>query len=169
MTGGNRDKISLSLWERWHAKRDGEGTMETRPIRKNGKLLNTAKALRRTMTRQERHLWYDFLQHYPVKIYKQRIIADYIVDFYCHSARLIIELDGSQHYMPEGAAYDEARTAVFRRFGLQVIRFSNADVNENFEGVCMAIDECIRQRIDTESDLPSHPAAPGALPEGEPF
>jgi len=72
--------------------------MEQIPLKKNNKLLNIARILRRNMTRQEKHLWYDFLRHYPVKIYKQRIIDNFIADFYCHSALLIIELDGSQHY-----------------------------------------------------------------------
>lgn len=64
------------------------------------------------MTRQERHLWYDFLQDYPVKIYKQKVIDNFIVDFYCHSAKLVIELDGSQHYTEEGLANDEERTKI---------------------------------------------------------
>ena len=72
--------------------------MESTPLKKNNKLLNVARILRRNMTRQEKHLWYDFLRYYPVKIYKQRIIDNFIADFYCHSARLVIELDGSQHY-----------------------------------------------------------------------
>ena len=76
--------------------------MEQKPLKKNNKLLNVARILRRNMTRQEKHLWYDFLRYYPVKIYKQRIIDDFIADFYCHSARLVIELDGSQHYRNQG-------------------------------------------------------------------
>jgi very-short-patch-repair endonuclease len=64
----------------------------------NKKLLPFAKELRKEMTKQERHLWYDFLRYYSVKIYKQKVIDNFIVDFYCHKARLVIELDGSQHY-----------------------------------------------------------------------
>ena len=67
-------------------------------VHKNHKLLERAKELRRELTPQERHLWYDFLQHYPVKVYKQRIIDSFIADFYCASARLVIEVDGSQHF-----------------------------------------------------------------------
>ena len=110
--------------------------MEQTPLKKNHKLLNIARILRRDMTRQEKHLWYDFLRYYPLKIYKQRIIDNFIADFYCHSARLIIELDGSQHSTPQGKAHDEARTEVLERYGICVLRFSNKDVDDNFEGVC---------------------------------
>ena len=121
--------------------------MEQTPIKKNDKLLNVAKILRRNMTRQEKHLWYDFLRQYPLKIYKQRIIDQYIADFYCHSARMVIELDGSQHYTNQGKAQDETRTKVFEGYGIYVLRFSNKDVDDNFEGVCQMIDIVIRERI----------------------
>ncbi len=98
------------------------------------------------MTRQERHLWYSFLKTYPVKFYRQRVIDHYIADFYCSKAKLIIELDGSQHYTEEGEEYDQIRTDILERYGLEVIRFSNADVDKNFVGVCEAIDEKVKQR-----------------------
>ena len=101
------------------------------------------------MTRQEKHLWYDFLRYYPVKVYKQRIIDDFIVDFYCHSARLAIELDGSQHYTNQGKAHDESRTEILERYGIHVLRFSNKDIDDNFSGVCQMIDMVIRERIVT--------------------
>lgn len=100
------------------------------------------------MTRHENHLWYDFLQHYPIKIYKQRIIDDFIADFYCYRARLVIELDGSQHGTPQGKTHDEARTRVLETYGLYVLRISNRDVDEKFEGVCKLIDQTIRERIE---------------------
>ena len=124
--------------------------MEHKPIKKNNNLLHIAKMLRRNMTRQEKHLWYDFLQHYPVKIYKQRIIDNFIADFYCHQARLVIELDGSQHYTQQGSAYDAARSEILERYGLYVLRFSNKDVEEQFEGVCCMIDETIKERMNNE-------------------
>ncbi len=80
-------------------------------IPKDNSKLEKAKALRRDMTPHERKLWYLFLQHYPVKIYKQRIIGPFIADFYCASAKLVIEIDGSQHYDDNEAAYDAERTA----------------------------------------------------------
>ena len=127
---------------------------------RNTNNLKNAKVLRKNMTRQERHLWYDFLRHYPVKFYKQRIIDNYIADFYCHAARLVIEIDGSQHYTTSGKVYDELRTERIEWYGLQVLRFSNRDVDENFESVCTLIDRIIRDALS--------PANAGALPEGEP-
>ena len=122
--------------------------MESTPLKKNNKLLNVARILRRNMTRQEKHLWYDFLRYYPVKMYKQRIIDNFIADFYCHSARLVIELDGSQHYTIQGNEYDEARTEILEKYGIHVLRFSNKDVDDNFEGVCRMIDKVINERIE---------------------
>ena len=122
--------------------------MKEIPIKKNNELLNIAKILRRNMTRQEKHLWYDFLQHYPIKIYKQRIIDNFIADFYCHQARLVIEIDGSQHYTVEGRAYDEERTKIFEKYGLYVLRFSNLDIDDRFEGVCYTIDNAIKERVE---------------------
>ena len=124
-----------------------EVNMENTKIDKNANLLDFARELRRNMTPQERHLWYDFLRDYEVKTYKQRIINNYIADFYCHAARLVIELDGSQHYTPEGRSYDEARTDIIERYGIEVIRFANPDVDDNFYGVCYVIDKKIKERI----------------------
>ena len=122
--------------------------MEQIPLKKNNKLLNVARILRRNMTRQEKHLWYDFLRYYPVKIYKQRIIDNFIADFYCHSARLIIELDGSHHYTTQGKAHDAARTEILKRYGIDVLRFSNRAIDDNFEGVCSTIDKVINEKIE---------------------
>ena len=121
--------------------------MEQTPVKKNNNLLNIAKSLRRNMTRQEKHLWYDYLQHYPIKIYKQRIIDNFVVDFYCHKARLAIEIDGSEHYSIEGKTYDESRTGVIEKYGVIVLRFSNLDIDDKFEGVCYVIDKTIKERI----------------------
>ena len=109
--------------------------------------------LRKCLTRQEKHLWYDFLKGYPIKIYKQRVIGNYIVDFYCHSARLVIELDGSQHYTDEGKAYDQERTNALEASGLTVIRFSNKDIDDRFEQVCYVIDQTIKSRINSFREL----------------
>ena len=125
---------------------------------KNNSLLENAKSLRKNMTKQEKHLWYDFLRSYPIKIYKQRIIDNFIADFYCHKAKLVIELDGSQHYNEDGKAYDKQRTEILNRYGLTVLRFSNSDVDKNFDGVCFVIDKTIKERA-------LSPADAGALPE----
>ena len=103
-----------------------------------------AKALRKNMTPEERHLWYDFLKGLPCTVNRQKTIGCFIVDFYIDSAKLVIEIDGSQHYEPEEKAYDEARTAYLNGIGLQVVRFSNHDVDAHFDGVCATIDSIIQ-------------------------
>ena len=133
--------------------------------KKQNHLLPYAKDLRRNMTKQEKHLWYDYLKFYPIKIYKQRIIDSFIADFYCHQARLVIELDGSQHYTPEGKSYDQARTEVMQKYGLEVLRFSNSDIDQKFDGVCYVIDKTIKERISQISVTPSQSPAVTALPE----
>ena len=116
-------------------------------INKNNQLLPRAKELRRDMTPQERKLWYLFLRKYPVKIYKQRIIESFIVDFYCASAKLVIELDGSQHYEAQGLTYDRERDAILSGVGLKVLRFSNAQIDREFSSVCTVIDQTVQERI----------------------
>ena len=109
--------------------------------------LKKAKQLRRNMTPQERRLWCSFLKSYPVHFYRQRPIDRYIVDFYCASAKLIVELDGSQHYTVDGMAYDGIRSDVLEQYGLSVLRFSNLDVDHNFKGVCLMIDQEVKSRV----------------------
>ncbi len=106
----------------------------------NKELTPLAKQLRREMTKEERHLWYDFLRTYPVRFSRQKVLGRYIVDFYSAKAKLVIELDGSQHYGAEQVAKDAERTAFLNGYGLQVIRIPNHEVSENFEGVCAYID-----------------------------
>ena len=91
---------------------------------------------------------YDFLQKYPVKVYKQRIIGNYIADFYCASAKLVIELDGSQHRGGEGVEYDAHRDAYMRSLGLEVLRFNNQDIDKNFYEVCEHINREVQERLD---------------------
>ena len=115
------------------------------------------------MTKEERHLWYDFLSDYPVRFRRQEIIKSFIVDFYCDKAKLAVELDGSQHYEEKVKLYDEERTKRLSEFGILIIRFSNSDVLKNFEGVCVKIDEAVKSRA-------IHPSAAigGSSPQGEP-
>ena len=112
----------------------------------NGQLEN-ARRLRREMTPHERKLWYLFLRKYPVKIYKQRIIGRFIVDFYCASAKLVIEVDGSQHFEAQGMAYDADRSAFLSDLGLEVLRFSNREIDRYFREVCEQIDIIIQNRL----------------------
>ena len=95
-----------------------------------------AQNLRREMTPQERHLWYGFLKTCPAQFRRQKQFGAYIVDFYCAKAKLVIELDGSQHYEEADRAYDQERDTYLTGLGLKVLRYSNADVNRNFKAVC---------------------------------
>ena len=88
------------------------------------------------MTKEERRLWYDFLKQLPVTVNRQKVIGRFIVDFYCASAKLAIELDGSQHYENENAASDRERDRALNMLGISVVRYSNNEVNRNFDGVC---------------------------------
>ena len=103
--------------------------------------------LRRKMTPMEKKLWYSFLRSYPVKMYKQRAICTFVADFYCPLARLVIELDGSQHYTEQGMQYNAERSAVFEQYGVQVLRFRNQDVSAQFEAVCEQIHETVMNRL----------------------
>lgn len=114
---------------------------------RNKKLIGAAKSLRKNMTSQEKHLWYDFLQTYKIKMYKQRIIGNYIADFYCPSAKLVIELDGAHHYNPDNIEYDKERTAYSNSMGIKVIRFANKDCDGNFDSVSDAIDNEVKTRV----------------------
>ena len=103
------------------------------------------------MTKEERYLWYDFLRNYPIRFIRQKILGRYIADFYCAKANLVIELDGSQHYENNGNAYDEERTEYLKGYGITVVRISNIDIMRNFEGVCMYIDDMVKQSLSQQS------------------
>ncbi len=115
-------------------------------IPRNRELLPYAKKLRRNMTPQERKLWNLFIRKYPVNIYRQRTIGNYIVDFYCYSAKLVIEVDGAHHNQAPQKAYDAKRTAFLESYGLLVLRFSNREVDTQFEAVCEKIHQTIQER-----------------------
>ena len=125
-------------------------------IRKNNKLLPTARQLRQEMTPQERKLWYLFLRDYSVKVYKQRIIGSFIVDFYCHAAKLAIELDGMQHYKEQGLAYDMERSAFLAGRGITVLRFTNKEIDQDFCTVCKTIGHTIQERMRLPADGSLH-------------
>ena len=118
----------------------------------NPALVPFARQLRREMTPEERHLWYDFLCAYPVRFTRQKILGKYIADFYCAKARLIVELDGSQHFEEEGERYDQERTEFLKQYGITVLRIPNIDVNRNFQNVCEYIDVTVRQSVGANAD-----------------
>ncbi len=99
------------------------------------------------MTKEERHLWYDFLRSYPIRFLRQKVIDDYIVDFYCHNARLIVEIDGSQHYESTGIYKDKIRQEKIENRNLTIIRIPNNEINKNFNGVCEYIDLCVKASL----------------------
>ena len=111
----------------------------------NKQLVPFAKQLRKEMTKEERHLWYDFLRTYPVRFSRQKVLGKYIADFYSAEAKLVIELDGSQHYEDDNLEKDAERTAYLNGLGLRVIRYSNADINCRFDQVCQQIHRIISE------------------------
>lgn len=123
--------------------------MEANPVKSkhNSRLVPLAKKLRREMTKEERHLWYDFLRHHPARFTRQKVIGQYIADFYSAQAKLVVELDGSQHFATEGMMADAERTAFLEGYGLKVVRIPNNEIGRNFDGVCAFIEEEIRKRI----------------------
>ena len=126
-------------------RNEAEGYITER--KHNTKLTDNAKSLRKNMTKEERHLWYDFLRSYPVRFLRQKVIDNYIADFYCHDARLIIELDGSQHYEEASMLKDKIRTENIESRNLTVIRLPNNEVNNNFKGVCKYIDWRVKESL----------------------
>ena len=117
----------------------------------NKKNIVLAKNLKKSATREEKHLWYDFLSRYEIRFQRQKSIDNYIADFYCHKAKLVIELDGSQHYTEDGRHDDELRTEVLEEYGLRVIRITNKQIKTNFRGVCRYIDRVVEEIISTEN------------------
>jgi len=117
----------------------------------NKQLVPFAKQLRNEMTKEKRHLWYDFLRTYPVRFSRQKVLGKYIADFYSAEAKLVIELDGSQHYEDINAEKDAERTAFLEGYGLTVIRIPNNEVIRNFCGVCEYIDTTVKQSLSQKS------------------
>ena len=115
--------------------------MKTKPI-----MLDRARTLRKNMTPEERKLWYLYLKPHPAKFYKQKVIGPYIVDFCCPFAKLIIELDGSQHYLEEGERYDKRRDKWLEGQGYHILRFSNYEINRQFIQVCDMIEGTVDER-----------------------
>ncbi len=117
------------------------------PLKYEGKNIKFAKILRKNMTRQEKHLWYDFLSEYDPKFQRQKAIGNFIADFYCYRADLVIELDGAQHETEEGIEKDAIRTEYLESCGLTVIRIPNRCVDREFHTICCYIDELVKLKI----------------------
>ena len=106
---------------------------------KNERLTENSQRLRKEMTKEERHLWFDFLKDLPITVNRQKVIGRYVVDFYCAEADLVIEIDGSQHFEQDGLTDDKKRDEYLRSKGLEVVRYPNNQINEDFEAVCVDI------------------------------
>lgn len=124
--------------------------MNSMSIYYNGNKISFAKTLRKNATIQENHLWYDFLSKYDVRFQRQKVIGDFIADFYCHKAKLVIEIDGSQHFTEDGIEYDTFRTEMLEEYGLKVIRFTNTQINKQFREVCEYIDFVVKESIKSD-------------------
>ena len=109
----------------------------------NPKMKPRAQEMRTNATPQENKLWYEFLRKHPCRFTRQKTIDNYIVDFLCHSKKLVIEIDGSQHYTKDGMEYDQVRTNLLESAGLHVMRFTNAEIDNSFNKVCNAIQDYI--------------------------
>ena len=128
------------------ARRSRDGGIAMQP-KHNKQLVPLAKQLRKEMTKEERHLWYDFLRGHPIRFSRQKVLGKYIADFYSAKAKLVIELDGFQHYENDNMQKDTERTDFLKKYGLTVIRIPNNEINENFQGVCEYIDSAVKQSL----------------------
>ena len=120
-------------------------------MERNQNLKSFSQVLRRNQTQEENLLWYQFLRRYPLQFRRQYIIGSYIADFYCHRAKLVIELDGSQHYDASEMEKDAQRTQYLESLGLKVLRFTNLDVRRHFQDVCEAIHLTVQERTAAHS------------------
>ena len=116
----------------------------------NKKNVQIAKTLRKNLTPQERKLWYEFLRDFSPRFQRQKPIGEYVVDFYCAKAQLAVELDGGGHYEEQQEKKDEKRTFDLSMMNIEVIRFCNLDVDRNFMGVCLRIEEIVEERLGKE-------------------
>ena len=116
-------------------------------MERNAGLKKNARELRKNQTKEERLLWNAFLSKYPMRFRRQYVIGNYIVDFYCHEAKMVVELDGSQHYGFDGMEHDRARSSYLESLGLLILRFSNLDVLRQFDNVCAEIDRIAKMRV----------------------
>ena len=105
----------------------------------NPSLTQFSQNLRSNMTKEEKHLWYDFLKNLPQTFNRQKVMGNYILDFYCAEAKIAIELDGSQHYEQDAKKKDTIRDEFLSVQGIRVLRYTNLEVNSNFDGVCLDI------------------------------
>ena len=145
--------------------REATGVVPRRPY--NYTIRPKARNLRANATHQENHLWYDFLRNYKTRFTRQRIVGNYILDFFCPKAMIAVELDGSQHLEQEAVEYDKIRTEYLNLLDIKVLRFTNVDVDENFNEVCAIIKENVNTRVgQPPPTLSAPPSAEGGFGAG---
>mgnify|MGYP005611099157 CR=1 FL=1 len=127
----------------------------------NKSIVPIAKILRKNMTKEEKHLWYDFLRTYPVRFSRQKVLGKFIADFYSAEAKLVIELDGGGHYTVEQIERDKIRTKELKEMNLTVLRICNLDIDRNFSGVCEHIDLAVKNSLPQSATLTA-PSSEGA-------
>lgn len=113
----------------------------------NSKLTQLSRVLRKNATPQEKKLWYQFLNKFPIRFHRQKVILNYIVDFYCHQAKLAIEVDGGQHYEDKNILSDQFRTEKLAELGIKVLRITNREIDFQFRDVCQEITDLVEERI----------------------
>ncbi len=113
----------------------------------NKSLVPLAQKLRKNMTREECHIWYDFLKNHPIKFTRQKIIGYYIVDFYAPALKLVIEIDGGHHFTEQGILFDTKRAEFFQKRNIVVLRITNDSIHNCFEKTCIKIDDFIQDRL----------------------
>ena len=113
----------------------------------NKSLSGSSRSLRRNMTPEEKHLWYDFLKEFPITVKRQQVIESYIVDFYIAKPKIVIELDGSQHSLPKNKKDDEIRDKKLSEYGITVLRFTNEEIKNCFESVCDRIVDMVQLKL----------------------
>ncbi|MBQ6215543.1 MAG: endonuclease domain-containing protein [Lachnospiraceae bacterium] len=102
----------------------------------NPKLTEFSRENRKNLTPEELKIWLYCLRDFPVRVHRQKVIGRYIADFYIAKYKTVIEIDGSQHYEKEGLEYDAERTAYFESLGMKVLRYTNREINRDFNSVC---------------------------------
>lgn len=109
------------------------------------KLIKNSQSLRKEMTKEERHLWYDYLKKSPFKVHRQYVVGNYILDFYIPCAKICIEIDGEQHYKSAVKEYDTERTEWLSSQGITMIRYDNRDINQRFRAVCDSLSRILEK------------------------
>ena len=132
--------------------------MNNNHLPKNKQLTGLARTMRKQPTDEEKKIWYGLLRYITPKFHRQKIIGNYIADFYCPKLKLVVEIDGGQHNSEESLEYDKIRTEYINEFGYEVIRIPNNDVSHEFNNVSLFIlDFCKKRCKELDLDFEYNP------------